>query len=104
MQAEGLTVVASGWGEPPQAATIELPRGVLAPGLIDLQLNGAFGHDLATTDLAGWKEVVRRLPETGVTAFVPTFITATLDELASSLERYRKLRSHPRAGRTTARP
>ena len=92
VQLEGATVVASGWGEPPHAATVELPRGALVPGLIDLQLNGAFGHDLATTDLAGWREVVRRLPATGVTAFVPTFITAPLEELARSLERYRRVR------------
>ena len=93
VQVEGATVTASGWGEPPHAATVELPRGMLAPGLIDLQLNGAFGHDLATTDLAGWQEIVRRLPETGVTAFAPTFITAPLDELVSSLGRYRRLRA-----------
>ncbi len=103
VQLEGAAVIASGWGEPPQAVTVELPRGVLAPGLIDLQLNGAFGHDLATTDLAGWQEVARRLPGAGVTAFVPTFITAPLDELADSLERYRQLRDdlHVEAGART---
>jgi N-acetylglucosamine-6-phosphate deacetylase len=62
---------------------VVLPEGVLAPGLIDLQVNGCFGVDFATDD--DWSEAVRRLPETGVTSFLPTFITARLDELVAGL-------------------
>ena len=56
-----------------------LPAGVLAPGLVDLQVNGFFGIDFAADE--DWSVPIRRLPETGVTAFLPTFITARLDEL-----------------------
>ena len=35
----------------------------------------------------GWAEVSRRLPETGVTSFVPTFITAPVAELVAALRR-----------------
>ena len=49
--------------------------GVSAPGLIDLQINGAYGHDFTSDPTSIW-EVGRRLPESGVTAFLPTIITA----------------------------
>jgi hypothetical protein len=93
VRAEGDRIVGAGWGGPPDPPTIELPRGVLAPGLIDIQINGGYGHDFASADLAGWREVSARLPETGVTAYVPTIITATPQELITSIARYRQLRS-----------
>lgn len=78
-------IAAVGAGTPPRPVDVRLPSGVLAPGLVDLQLNGAFGHDLATADADAWIEVLRRLPELGITAVVPTFVTAPLDQLAASL-------------------
>lgn len=48
---------------------------VIAPGLIDLQINGAFGHDF-TEDPTSITDVSRRLPSTGVTAFLPTIVTS----------------------------
>ncbi|CAA9292249.1 MAG: N-acetylglucosamine-6-phosphate deacetylase, partial [uncultured Corynebacteriales bacterium] len=66
---------------------VDLPTGVLAPGLVDIQINGCFGIDFVAADPAGWAQVTRRLPETGVTAFVPTFITAPVPELVAALRR-----------------
>jgi len=85
-------IAACGWGTPPARPTVELPRGVLAPGLIDLQINGAYGHDFADADAAGWCEVATRLAETGVTGFVPTIITAPMEDLVASITRYRRWR------------
>lgn len=59
--------------------------GVIAPGLIDLQLNGGYGCDF-TVDPATIALVAARLPETGVTAFVPTCITAPIDSYVGWLE------------------
>ena len=64
---------------------IVLPSGVLAPGLIDLQVNGFFGVEFATDE--DWSPAVARLPETGVTAFLPTFITAPVADLVAGLRR-----------------
>ncbi|HZB32918.1 MAG TPA: N-acetylglucosamine-6-phosphate deacetylase [Streptosporangiaceae bacterium] len=72
-------------GRPPGRPDVELTGGTLAPGLIDLQVNGYYGHDLVDADEAGWHTVVRRLPETGVTAFLPTFITAPIPTLVAAL-------------------
>ncbi len=60
----------------------ELPERVLeaeivAPGFVDLQLNGAFGVDVATGGAEALRILRRRLPETGVTAFVATLLSST---------------------------
>lgn len=52
--------------------------GIIAPGMIDLQLNGGFGHDF-TTDGRSVAAVAARLPASGVTSFLPTIITSPLD-------------------------
>ncbi|SDQ15446.1 N-acetylglucosamine-6-phosphate deacetylase [Quadrisphaera sp. DSM 44207] len=90
---EGERVVDVGSGQPPSRPSAELADGVLAPGLVDAQLNGAFGHDLVDADAAGWSEVLSLLPSTGTTAAVPTFITAPVEELAGALRRRAAL--HP---------
>jgi N-acetylglucosamine-6-phosphate deacetylase len=64
---------------------VVLPSGVLAPGLIDLQVNGCFGIEFAYDE--DWSVAAARLPETGVTAFLPTFITAPMDVLVAGLRR-----------------
>src|SRR6266545_2388332 len=66
---------------------LALERGVLAPGLIDLQLNGAFGVDLVDADAGGWERVLCGLPSTGVTALLATFISAPVDDLAAAMRR-----------------
>jgi N-acetylglucosamine-6-phosphate deacetylase len=52
--------------------------GWIAPGLIDLQVNGAYGFDF-TADSTSVTQVAARLPATGVTAFLPTIITSPLE-------------------------
>jgi N-acetylglucosamine-6-phosphate deacetylase len=80
-----------GAGEPPARPDVSLPDGLLVPGLVDLQVNGCYGHDMADAGEAGWRTVVSRLPETGVTAFLPTFITAPVAQQATALRRTRDL-------------
>lgn len=58
----------------------ELPAAVyesdyVAPGLIDLQVNGGFGAEIGD-DSAALRQVMARLPAHGVTAFLPTIITS----------------------------
>ncbi|MCS6910979.1 MAG: hypothetical protein NZM11_10505, partial [Anaerolineales bacterium] len=63
---------------PHQAEIVKADGLLLAPGFIDLQLNGAFGHDFTTEPAAIWAAAAR-LPQYGVTAFLPTIITAPND-------------------------
>jgi N-acetylglucosamine-6-phosphate deacetylase len=60
---------------------------VLAPGLVDLQVNGIGDVDLVDADPDAWAQVGRTLLAHGVTAYCPTFVTAPLDAYAPALER-----------------
>jgi N-acetylglucosamine-6-phosphate deacetylase len=74
---------------PPPDGTIGGGDARILPGLVDIQLNGAFGHDFAdpATDMA---MVCRRLPELGVTAFVPTIVTSAVEAYGPALANLRR--------------
>jgi len=78
-------VIAVGPGRPPRAPDTALPGGVLLPGFVDLQVNGYFGEEFRIADADGWARVVTRLPQTGVTALLPTFVTAPPGALGAAL-------------------
>jgi len=85
---------------PPSAQVIEASGLLLAPGFIDLQINGALGHDFTDSPYSIW-EVATRLPEYGVTSFLPTIITSPLETVA---EAQKAIRSEPPAGFQGADP
>jgi N-acetylglucosamine-6-phosphate deacetylase len=70
------------------------------PGLVDLQVNGAAGHDLTSDPDRLW-DVAAALAAYGVTAFLPTVITADPAVPARALE---VLAAGPPAGWTGAEP
>jgi len=51
------------------------------PGLIDLQVNGAFGIDVTCASASDLREISRRLVREGTTAWLPTLITARLEQV-----------------------
>ena len=65
-----------------------LVDGVLCPGLVDIQINGAFGVDFAVATDDEWVRVAQQMTSTGTTAYVPTLITAPVAELAAGLRAY----------------
>ncbi|HEY8481338.1 MAG TPA: N-acetylglucosamine-6-phosphate deacetylase [Spirillospora sp.] len=91
VRVEDGVIAEAGEGRPAATPDVDLPDGLLAPGLVDIQVNGYFGHDMVDADEEGWHTVVSRLPETGVTAFMPTFITAPVETQAEALRRTRDL-------------
>ncbi|MEQ3549366.1 amidohydrolase family protein [Pseudonocardia nematodicida] len=60
---------------------------LLAPGLVDLQVNGFAGHDVNGTDVDAGEVIAltRALARAGTTTWVPTVITASEDDIAGSL-------------------
>ena len=73
---------------------------LLAPGFIDLQVNGGFGLDFTADPATIW-DVAAALPRFGVTAFLPTIITSPL---SVSQAAQRVLAGGPPAGWRGARP
>lgn len=61
---------------------------ILAPGYIDLQINGAFGLDFTETPAAMY-EAAAGLPAFGVTAFLPTIITSPPEQVQAALKAWR---------------
>lgn len=67
---------------PAGAETLDAGGAILAPGFIDLQFNGGFGHDFTDDPSAIW-DVAAALPKYGVTAFLPTIITSPMEKIAA---------------------
>lgn len=78
---------------------IDFSPHVALPGFIDLQLNGAFGHDITTSPATLW-EIGEQLPRQGVTAFLPTVVTSGPEQRRAA---YAAVRARP-AGYQGAAP
>ncbi len=71
-------------------------EGCIAPGLIDLQLNGGYGVDF-TSDGSLVGLVAERLPATGVTGFLPTIITSPLERYQERIKQIATAQGERRA-------
>jgi len=71
-------VPTTGWSD---AEHIDATGLILIPGLIELQINGAFGLDF-TAEPDAIYPVAQKLPRFGVTSFLPTIITSPLERIA----------------------
>jgi N-acetylglucosamine-6-phosphate deacetylase len=60
-------------------------RGVASPGFVDLQVNGFAGVDFMHTDRDGYARAGEAMLATGTTAYQPTFITASEEDLVAAL-------------------
>jgi N-acetylglucosamine-6-phosphate deacetylase len=82
---EGDVIIWVGHGRPPSHPDEEVvapPGGMIAPGFIDLQVNGFAGHD-AAAGAGAIAAASEALPATGVTAFLPTLISAPVEQGAA---------------------
>jgi N-acetylglucosamine-6-phosphate deacetylase len=61
-------------------------RGIAAPGFVDLQVNGFGGVDFLDSDAKGYRRAGEALLETGVTAYLPTFITTPEQQLLAAVD------------------
>jgi len=76
-----------------------VPALVLAPGFIDLQVNGIGAIDVAGAAGADWDSLDRALLAQGVTTWCPTVVTAPLDALERSLAGIAEAARRPGGGR-----
>jgi len=64
-----------------------IPTRILAPGFIDLQVNGVGPIDVATASDGDWDQLDALLLAQGVTTWCPTLVSAPLDRFDAPLER-----------------
>ncbi len=69
--------------------------GVLAPGFVDLQVNGVDDVDVASADGDDWSRLDELLLAQGTTTWLPTLITAPLDGYAAPLARIASAMARP---------
>jgi N-acetylglucosamine-6-phosphate deacetylase len=93
-------VLASSAGPPQADATLDASGLILAPGLIELQVNGGFGLDLTSDPGSIW-QLGARLIELGVTAFLPTIVSSPPEVIRRAQE---VVRAGPPAGYRGAVP
>lgn len=84
---------------PPGAEVLAAGGDLLAPGLVDLQINGAFGVNFSTASPAEVTRAAGRLAAVGVTAFLPTLISLPRGRTLAALGRLAEAAS----GRSGAR-
>jgi N-acetylglucosamine-6-phosphate deacetylase len=73
---------------------------IAAPGLVDLQVNGFAGVDLMSAEIAELHLLAGALPLHGVTAWLPTLITAAVTDTDRALDRLTE--AFPRGTRPSA--
>ena len=76
-----------------QTRTIYCKGGIVAPGFIDVQINGAFGYDFSSnpdTIVESLHQVAKRLLEHGVTSFCPTIVTSSAETYHTILPRIKR--------------
>ena len=66
---------------------LHLDGVVLAPGFVDLQVNGIADVDFAAADPDGWRRAGRLLLGHGVTSYCPTIVSSPLGTYGPTLER-----------------
>jgi N-acetylglucosamine-6-phosphate deacetylase len=71
-------------------------RGIAAPGFVDLQVNGFGGVDFLDADAGAYRRAGEALLATGVTAFLPTFITAPEEQLLGAMREVPNGKGAPR--------
>ena len=72
---------------PPGAKHLDFPDSVIAPGYIDIHVHGGAGHDVMQDDPSGQADFEKALARHGVTAYLPTTVTASLDRILGALDR-----------------
>lgn len=81
---DGDTIRAPGSARPRPVTTIDASGLLVAPGFVDLQINGGYGHDIASEPRSLW-DLGIELPRHGVTSFLPTIISSPPNTTAAAM-------------------
>lgn len=78
----------------------EILKTYIAPGLIDIQINGYVGVDFSGPDLTveGVKKATKALWKAGVTSYYPTVITSDIERIKTNFAILAKAKEDPEIG------
>ncbi len=76
--------------------TIDADGATLAPGFIDLHVHGALGAEAILGDEAGLHRMSEFYARHGVTAYLPTTLTAPHGQIMAALNAIKRAQAHPR--------
>lgn len=74
---------------PEGAEVIDAKGGYVAPGLIELHIHGYLGKDVCDGEEESLRVIAEGIVQNGVTAFLPTTMTESMDTIKKSLEAIR---------------
>ena len=77
---------------PEGAEVIDACGGYVAPGLIDIHIHGYLGEDTSDAKPEGIRKMAYGVAKNGVTAFLPTTMTVSKDEIVAALNAVRSLK------------
>lgn len=81
----------------------EFPDAILTAGFFDIHFHGIAGQDVMNASSEGFQKIAHSLARAGVTRFLPTTVTASLDKTLSALERMADyIEAAPAAGTSQA--
>lgn len=71
---------------PAQTRHFDFPQMIVAPGFIDIHVHGNAGQDVMEADRGGLSQLQRAMARHGVTAYLPTTVSAPEDHILRALE------------------
>ena len=74
---------------PEGAEVIDAKGGYVAPGLIEMHIHGYLGKDVCDGEEESLRVIAEGIVQNGVTAFLPTTMTESMDTIKKSLEAIR---------------
>ena len=72
--------------EIPSGRRLNFPDLILAPGFIDIHIHGGAGRDAMEADESALAQIERQLVKHGVTAYLPTTVTAPQERILRALD------------------
>lgn len=72
---------------PRDVRTVDFGDGILSPGFVDIHNHGGGGHDVMEADFQALPAVEHLLASHGVTSYLPTTVTAPVDDTLAALNR-----------------
>jgi N-acetylglucosamine-6-phosphate deacetylase len=72
---------------PEGAEHLDFPNLTIAPGYIDVHVRGGAGHDVMQDDPSGRVDFEKAMARHGVTSYVATTVTASMDRILGAVDR-----------------